>query len=121
MSLAMADITINAGLSTLVQFTCNLAINWAVGRKRAGVITVSDSGTTASAPPKSSGTIPAGALASGDLLEWGVDIFGPAGPKASYSLNVVVEQGGVPIANITHSGSVAAGAVQTDHGLWTVK
>ncbi|HEX3870529.1 MAG TPA: hypothetical protein VHV77_08840 [Pirellulales bacterium] len=114
----MASVTFNYGLPISVEFICNVAINWAVARKRGTAVSTAWSGSTASAPPARTALIPANTFAAGDLIEWAADVFAPAGAATAYTLTVTVSQGAKSAAS-TQTGSVDGGGVQTDQGSWT--
>jgi hypothetical protein len=114
----MASVTFNYALAINVEFVSNVAINWAVARKRGTAVSTAWSGSTASVPPASTAVIPPNTLVAGDLIEWAADVFGPAGAGSAYTLTVTVSQG-AKSATSTQNGSVDGGAAQTDQGSWT--
>jgi hypothetical protein len=118
----MAAITLNSALPTEVTLVCNIGMNWSVGRQRNGAVTLSDSGSNASAPPKTVATFPAGSFASGDGLAWAADIVAPPGAASTnYQLDVSVSQGGAVLAHAASvTGTVTPAAPQTEQGSWSI-
>src|ERR1700722_1210255 len=115
----MSSISLNYSVTTTVRLVADIPINWEVLRKRGAANSLTWNGKTT--PPNASDSvdIPANALAGGDSLQWGADLFAPATQAWNYTLTVSVSQNGATLATITKTGSIAAAGDDVETGDWT--